>query len=337
MSLAFSHPWLLVLLPLALLPLLRRRGQPVSYSSLSLLPADPLSDRVELALRVAATLALVALLFGAAGLHRPAFEVQKVGSGAQIVLLLDRSRSMDETFGGPRTRNIPGLARRPGEPKGAVARKLLQEFVSSRRNDLYAMNVFSTRPIPILSLTDSQAMIQAAISAGNIGRGLASTDIGKGLISALEFFEGREFAGSRLVMLISDGGAKLDLATRFEIQNLLERHRVSLYWIYLRSPLSHGIMDSAAGIGEQVAPARALHEFFDALRTPYRVYDAEDPGALKSAIADVSELQSLPINYAELIPRRELTRLCYTLALPLLGMLVLAQLMEMRSWSTGAA
>ncbi len=337
MSVAFSQPWLLLALPLALWPLFARRGRTVAYASLSLLPRDRLSEMFEWLLRVLAALALVALIVGASGLHRPAFEVERIGSGAQIVLLLDRSRSMDESFGGTRNQNLPAGARRSAEPKGSVARRMLQEFVSSRRNDLYAMTMFSTRPIPILSLTDSPSMIQAAISAGNVGRGLASTDIGGGLISALNFFEGREFAGSRLVMLISDGGAKLDLVTRLEIENLFERHRVSLYWIYLRSTLSRGIDETASAVGEEVAPARALHEFFEQLNIPYRAYDAEDPEVLRSAIEDVNQLQSLPIRYQQLVPRRDLAWLCYLFALPAMVLLVLAQFLEMKSWSTRAA
>ncbi len=337
MNLAFSTPWLLALLPLAIVALRRARGRPVRYASLDGLPADPLSQWYDHLLRWLAAAAIVTLILGASGLHKPAFDTERIGAGAQIVLLLDRSRSMDEPFAARDRRNVPALARFARESKGSVARRLLHEFVSGRRNDLYAMTVFSTRPIPVLTLTDRRELVQASITAGNVGRGLASTDIGDGLVSALEFFEGREFAGSRLVMLISDGGARLDLETRIEIEDLLARHRVSLYWIYLRSVFSPGIAESASGIGSQAAPARALHEFFDGLKTPYRVYDAEDPQALQTAIADVNRLQSLPIRYRERVPRRDLAGACYAVALPILGLLLLAQLLEMRAWKSGTA
>ena len=45
---AFSHPWLLWLLPLALLPLVFQRAHSKNYSWLEMLPADPLSDLVGL-------------------------------------------------------------------------------------------------------------------------------------------------------------------------------------------------------------------------------------------------------------------------------------------------
>ena len=83
-----------------------------------------------------------ALLFALAGPHRPEYHVERVGQSAEIVLLLDRSRSMDQGF-------APGRALPAGispkspqaldhyfsqaparlrESKGLVARRLLAEF-----------------------------------------------------------------------------------------------------------------------------------------------------------------------------------------------------------------
>ncbi|MEM9385299.1 MAG: vWA domain-containing protein [Pseudomonadota bacterium] len=337
MNLAFAQPAVLLLLPLALLPLFLRREIPVPYSSLALLPPDPLSQAVALVLRIAPALLLVLLLLGLAGLHRPPVAELRTGSGAQIVMLLDRSRSMDQPFAAGRRRSNfrnTGAALAVGESKGATARRLLQEFVARRQDDMYAMTIFSSSPIPVLALTESQEMIQAAIAAGNVGRGLASTDIGAGLLRALGFFEGREYTGSRLIMLISDGGAKLDVATRLELQNLFRKHQVTLYWLYVRSGFSEGIFGDDVEFDEATAPARALHRFFEQLDTPYRAYDAEDSEALEQAIDDVNRLQSLPIVYEELHPRVELAPYCFALAAPLLLIMLLAHAAQVRSWST---
>jgi hypothetical protein len=43
-------------------------------------------------------LALAALVFALAGPYRPETTVERVGQGAEIVLVLDRSRSMDQGF-----------------------------------------------------------------------------------------------------------------------------------------------------------------------------------------------------------------------------------------------
>lgn len=337
MNLAFSHPAVLLLLPLALLPLVLRRERPIVYSSLALLPRDVPSRVLDVALRVAPVLLIVLLLLGLAGIHRPPTPTVRTGAGAQIVMLLDRSRSMDQSFAAGRRRSNyanTAVALSAGrESKGAAARRLLQEFVARRQDDMYAMTIFSSAPIPVLALTESQEMIQAAIAAGNVGKGLASTDIGAGLRRALQFFEGRDYTGSRLIMLISDGGAKLDVSTRLELKNLFRRHRVTLYWLYVRSSFSDGIFGDDAEFDEATAPARALHRFFEELDTPYRAYDAEDSEALERAIDDVNRLQSLPIVYEELMPQVNLQSRCYALALPLIGLLLLAHALQVRSWS----
>ena len=324
-----NHSWILWLLPLCLLPYFFNRTRELAYSSLLLLPRDRVSSALGQALRLAPPLLIVLLLIALSAPFRPAHQIERIGEGAQIVLLLDRSRSMDEPFGGQAFSNP--LVTEGHEAKGTVARRLLSEFVASRGNDMFGMLVFSTYPIQVLPLSDKQEVIQAAITAGNVGRGLSETDVGLGLLRATEFFEDRPYTGSRIVMLISDGGARLDLRTRQMIENLFKRHRVALYWIYIRSRYSPGISDEVDG-SQQTAPARALHEFFSTMDAPYRVYDTEDPQSLERAIEDVNRLQHLPIIYQDLVPRRDLSGVCYGLALVLLLALVAAKSLEVTKW-----
>ena len=126
----------------------------------------------------------------------------------------------------------------------ALARELLAKFVADRRNDKYGMLVFSTEPIQVLPLTDKTDIILAAIDAGNIGRGLSETNVGAGIIDAVGFFEGQPYTGSRVILLVSDGGARLGQATRIRIADMLRRYRVALYWVYIRSRNSPGIVDA---------------------------------------------------------------------------------------------
>lgn len=331
MNMGVAYPWVLWLLPLSLLPLILRRHCAVSYSWLTMIPRDGLSVLIGLALRVVPAVLIALLIIAVSSPFRAAEEVERIGAGAHIVLLLDRSRSMDEPFAGQPFNNPLGGA--SYESKGSLARRLLSDFVASRGNDMFGMVVFSTYPIPVLPLTDKQEVIQAAIQAGNIGRGLSETDVGLGLIEAIRFFDNRPYTGSRVVMLISDGGAKLSLGMRERITQLLERHRVALYWLYLRSRNSPGIADEVDGrVPAETAPARALHTFFSGMGTPYRVYDTENPQALARAIADVNRLQNLPIRYHDLVPRRDLSALCYAAALALLIVMIAAKLLEVRRW-----
>jgi len=335
MSIELTSPWLLALLPAALLPWLAPRGAALPYPWLELIPRDALSRLSGVTLRICASIGIAVLVLAAAGPYRPAQQVDRVGEGAQIVLLLDRSRSMDEPFGGQPYENP--LVTRGYDSKGKVARRLLERFVSSRRHDMYGMVLFSTRPIVSLPLTDQPALVSAAIEAGNVGQGLAETEVGAGLLAAIDFFAGRPYTGSRLIMLISDGGARLDLATQTKVRNLLKRNQVALYWLYIRSRNSPGIASAATEDDEGTAPARALHQYFTSLDTPYRAYDAENPDALAHAIADVDRLQSLPIVYRETIPRRDLSPYCLAGGLALTALLVLAQLFEVRRWSARRA
>ncbi|MGH8196422.1 MAG: vWA domain-containing protein [Woeseiaceae bacterium] len=330
MNLEIDHPWVLLLLPLCLVPLLAGPGATIRYSTLLLIPADRTARALEVGLRIISAGTIASLLLGLSHPFLPATQVEHIGEGAQIILLLDRSRSMDQPFGGQPFDNP--LDTRNADSKGTIARRVLSEFVAARRNDQYAMLVFSTQPIQVLPLTDKYDPIQAAITAGNVGRGLTDTDVGNGIIAAAKLFDDQPYTGSRLVLLISDGGARLDLATRKQIANLLKQNRVALYWIYISSRNSPAIGTSLQNQADETAPARTLHAFFNTLETPYRLFDAEDPDALATAIAEVNRLQSLPIRSFDLVPRKHVAGVFYSLGLALLSVLVAVELMEKQRW-----
>ena len=316
---------------LCAVPLFTRDTAVVRYSTLTLIPDDRVSTLIAMILRLARSASLALVAIGLSGPYLPEKAIERIGEGAQIILLLDRSRSMDQPFGGQPFRNP--LITGDSEAKGTIARRLLSQFVADRRNDKYGMLAFSTEPIQVLPLTDKTDIIRAAINAGNIGRGLSETDVGAGIIAAIKFFEGQPYTGSRVVMLVSDGGARLDQVTRIHIADMLQRYRVALYWVYIRSRHSPGIV--TASPGEQradIAPARVLHEYFETLETPYRVFDAEDPSALAAAIAEVNELQSLPIRYVDVVPRKKIANWCFSAAMALVAMLLFVDRTEIRRW-----
>lgn len=347
MNIAFEHAWVLLLLPLALLPLYSRAQPALRSGWLVLAPRDALSSAVGLLLRAAMVLAPAGLLLALAGPHRPEYTVERVGRGAEIVLALDRSRSMDQGFASGRRTPPPGAANRPElldfymsqtpgrlrESKGAAARRLLSEFVGRRPDDRFAWLVFSTLPIRVLEFTSHADAVQAAIAAGQVGRGLAETNIGLALDAALENFDDRPYTGSRIVMLVSDGGDRLDAAMQQRLAQRLRRLRVSLVWIYLRSANSPGLDAAAEPASAEAVPELALHRFFQGLETPYRAYEAADAQALEHAIADVDRLEKRPIQYAELVPRRDLGGAAIGLSLAAMALLLAARAMEIRRWA----
>ena len=73
------HGWVLALLPLAALPLLRPLPSAIPLSWIGLVTADPLSRWLDRALRAIGVLAIVSLVLAAGGLHRPAYEVERIG------------------------------------------------------------------------------------------------------------------------------------------------------------------------------------------------------------------------------------------------------------------
>jgi len=342
----FDDPWLLWLLPLAVLPWLARSNVALSNGWLAFAPHDGASRALGWALRAAVSLAIVALVAALAGPYRPETTLERIGQGAEIVLVLDRSRSMDQGFAprtppgvrgtGPEALTYYMTQGRGRESKGQVARRLLAEFARQRPDDRFAMVVFSTLPIRVLDFTRQPDAVQAAIAAGNVGRGLSETNIGRALDAALDPFEGRPYAGSRIVMLVSDGGDRLDPDTRELLAHRLRKLRVSVYWLYLRSANGPGLApepgDAAVAAVDSV-PEMMLHRWLLGLPTPYRAYEAADAQALQRAIDDVNRLEKLPIAYEELIPRRELAPWGHGVALLAVLLLLAARALEIRRWA----
>ena len=224
---AFSHPWLLWLLPLALLPLVFQRTHSKNYSWLEMLPADPLSDLIGLILKALAVLTLLFVVLGLSAPHTNQQKVERIGVGAQIGLVLDRSASMDDPFSG-----TIGVV---GENKSAAAARLITQFVQSRENDLMGMVSFSNSAMHVLPLTENKKAMVAAVQA-TAGNALFQTNIGSGLTAGAELFEKVPDSGSRAVILLSDGAGRIGADAQQKIRDWYDRLHISLYWIVLRQP-----------------------------------------------------------------------------------------------------
>ncbi|WP_205833145.1 vWA domain-containing protein [Azohydromonas caseinilytica] len=337
MSLSLDQPLWLLLLPLALLPWRRPGGLPVIHGALALLPPDPVGQAIALGLRVLGSVAIAALVLALAGLRQPERVVQRVGRGAEIVLLLDRSASMDQGFNSRAAGGSGGLSAEGGgrgRAKSRVAREVLSEFVAQRSGDRFGLVAFSSVPMPVLDFTGRTAAVQAAIAAGGVGRGLGETDIGQAVQAALDYFDERRFGGARIVLLVSDGGDHLEPAVRERITQRMRRNRVSLYWLYLRSTGSPGLV-AEGGDAEAASnvPEVFLHRFFSTLGPQYRAYEVGDPAALQRAVADVARQADLPSSFDETLPPRRLDGLCLALALGAGLLLWGAQCLQRARWA----
>ena len=332
----FLHPWALLLLPLAAMPVLRARYETLPFSSLPWLPPDPAGRILGWLRTAAAMLAMVCIVVGLADPGRPQTQVLRTGRGAEIVVLIDRSRSMDQRMLPPDWRTIDPIIRTQqawnrGPQKSQTARDLLADFVAQRPEDRFSLMFFSGGPLPVVPFTQHGEVVQAGITAGGTGPGLSSTDVGRALLAAIAEFDVREYTGSRAILLVSDGGAQLDPPTRRRITAGMMRNRIALYWLYLRSINGAGLDDNDPQAGS-VAEV-ALHHFFQGMGTPYHAYQVAEPKDLAQAVAAVGRQQNLPLDYLERVPRKSYERVCFALgALACLTLLGFGAL-QLRSWS----
>lgn len=330
----FAMPGLLLLLPLAVLPLLPARREALTFPWLNLLPPDRLGQLAGFLWRAIAALAIAAVVLGLAQPGRPETQVLRTGRGAEILVLMDRSRSMDERMLPSDWRSIDPLSRLAhlvrGPQKAQVSRALLSKFVAQRRDDRFSLMFFSTRPLNVMPFTQHDAAVQAAISAGGVGRGLAETDVGKALIAAIGSFERRAYSGSRIILLVSDGGTHLDDTTKRRIRAGLQRNHIALYWLYLRS-YNAPALDTTDPAYEAIGEV-ALHRFFLSLSTPYRAYQAEIAEDLAKAVADVGKQQNLPLDFFERIPRADYSRVFFISAAVACLLLLGFRFWLLRSW-----
>jgi mxaC protein len=324
-NLAVDTPWVLTGLLLALLPLFNTGMRSSSAPWLTLIPADALSVFVVCCLRLCGMAAIAGLILGMAGLHRTEQSRERIGHGAHVVLLLDRSSSMDNSFAG----RAPNGSE---ESKSTAARRLLTEFVKQRQSDLIGVAEYSTSPMFVMPLTENKNAVQAAIAA-TATPALGFTHVSKGLGMALSFFEQQAVTGSRIVLLVSDGAAAIDHDSEQKLRLWFKQQQVRLYWIFLRTAGSPGIFDQPEDSRDdnaQAMPERYLHQFFLGLGSPYQAYEAESPDALKQAIADINRLENLPMHYFERIPKQDLSPACYSYATLLLLVLLGVKFYEVK-------
>ncbi|MEI6227767.1 MAG: hypothetical protein RL063_245 [Pseudomonadota bacterium] len=327
---AFSHPWLLWLLPLAVLPLLLQRAHAKHYSWVDMLPEDPLSDLIGLLLKVLAVLTLVFIITGLAAPHTNEQKIERIGVGAQIALVLDRSASMDDPFSGGTDAAGNNIV---GETKSVAAARLITSFVKSRQQDMFGMITFSNSAMYVLPLSENKKAVIAAVQATG-GNALFQTNIGSGLTSGAGLFEKIPDSGSRALILLSDGAGRLDANTQQKLKDWFDRLHISLYWIVLRQPGGLSIFDTTYIPPENSAlPAEIeLNEYFKTLKSPFKAYEAEDPKSLQMAMNDINEREKKPIKYFEKIPGRDYSNACFIIAALMISLLLGVKYLEVKTW-----
>ncbi len=319
-----SHVFPLLLLPLLLVPLLLKKFIAFAHPSIAFIPEDWVSQWVERAWRWSLALMIAFICIALSKPYLTEQQVEKVGYGAHVMIVLDRSASMNDDFG---QKNADKTI-----SKFMAARQVLKNMVAQSKNDMVGLVTFSTSPIFVSPLTHDQAYVQAALDATEAG-GMGFTAVARGLGMALDYFEGKPVTGSRAILLVSDGGAHLDGKTQDMLRAMFIRQNASLYWVYLRSANGSSLKRAPSEEGGIDAyPEYALHEYFKDLNVPYYVYEAENPKEVAQAIEDISHLKNKPTRYLEPVSKRDLAWIFYLIAWLSGAILLGLQCTEVRQW-----
>ncbi len=326
MNLAVDYPWVLLALLLAFLPLFNNGVSHSHYPTVQILPHDTLSTIFSLLMKIIAMAAIICLVLAIAGLNRSKQSKERIGYGAHIVLLLDRSKSMDYTYAG----KAPDGSE---ESKSSAAKRLLIDFIKQRKHDRIGVAGYSTSSLFFMPLTENKQAALAAVSATDLPA-LAYTNISKGLAMGLSFFQQQHSqTGSRIILLVSDGAAVIDPDSEAKIRRWVKQLNIRLYWIFMRSENSPGLYekpDNPRDDNSGAMPERYLHLFFTSLGIPYKAYQAENPDAVQEAINDINQLENMPLHYVEKVPKQNFSTPCYLLASLFISLLWGFKLLEVR-------
>ena len=322
-GLQWAAPLVFLLLPLMILPWWSRQQEKVVVWT-AFIPEDSLSKAIGVSLKSLASLVLLCLISALAGPYTPETKVERIGEGAEVILLLDRSRSMDDAFAIKGQLLMASVGK--ADSKRRVAQKYLLEFVNKRPDDRFGFVLFSEKALDLLPLTYNKNTIRATINASTLGKGLSETNIARSLIKAAEMYENQIYRGSRMVVLVSDGGHEFDAEAKRQIRALYERENITLYWLYMRS-VTGMTLDSSAGDNRRwtSTPERKLHSYFKSLDIPYKAFEVGSMKTFSQAMDTIDKQQYQTLIVEETLPRETRVKYFYLTAVLALLILVLAQ------------
>lgn len=344
-ALHFFKPDLLWLLPLALLPFLAHGVKQFDYPGLEDWPVDTLSNVLKWGVRLLASLALAALVIAMAAPFTEGGTDTRVGEGAEIVVILDRSGSMSEGLMG-RTYNRQAAEAGDSDAnflsKIEAARQLLLKFMKQRAGDTFGVVAFNASAISVAPLSEDRELAEAAmLSAQSQSTGF--TALGRALALGLDYFRGRPYTAARLILLVSDGDAVIEPEDQAVLKQAFASQRVQLMWIYVRGEREPSILDTViAGDNEIITQAdidyankkqsASMHEVFQQLGIPYQAFEVNSEDGFRQAMQAVSSATNKPTRYTFRLPRKDYGVHFYILSALFIGAMILVKHMEIKAW-----
>lgn len=290
------HPYALLLLPLCALPFWLESAEGQTYSWIGMVPPDAFSKTAHRLLKTLTALLLLGIILAMSAPKGVDQKLEKSGKGAQSVLVIDRSVSMEHPFAGN------AASGNAAEVKSAAARRIISQFIDSRPDDMMGVVGFSNSALYGSKITPNREAIHAAIAAATSG-GINQTNIGAGLTQAVALFDSIQSSGARALILLSDGAGKISPRVKQRIQESLEQRDINLYWIVIRDPNDVSIFQKERVFEPGTEPAAlALDTFFRTLNIKYRAYEADNANALQSAINDIDSREKRAIKYSMSTP-----------------------------------
>jgi mxaC protein len=321
------HPWVLLLLPLVFIPFWLKSHQGQLYSWLPIMPEDRFSEIANLLVKALISLILLTILLALAAPQGADTKVQKVGKGAQTVLVIDRSVSMDKPFAGDPTSG------RVAEIKSTAARRLITQFIDSRPDDMMGVVGFTNSALYGTKITTNRDAIHAAINAAT-SSALNQTNIGAGLTQGATLFDAIQSSGSRAIILLSDGAGKLSPRVKHVIAEELTTKKLNLYWIVLREPNDVSIFSKNEYAEDRIPNAIQLDRYFQSLKIKYKAFEADNPTALQSALQEIDAKEKNIIQYQVTMPGHNYSRDLIVLALILSLLIIIIKNLKVHSWKS---
>lgn len=287
------HPLWLILIPLVALPFLVSISDKTAISSIKIFEQDSISKKITLLCRFLMALIIFLLILVLANPWSKSTTITQIGKGAQLVFLIDRSVSMAKPFIGDDDNK--------SEIKSLATRRILKDFISQRPSDMIGIVGFSNSALYASKITKNRNYTYAAIDAAT-GSAINQTNIGSGITSGLFMFSEIETTGSQALVLLSDGAGKISKRVKERIAEMFSEKKINFYWIIIREPNDVSLFSGNTYLEGREPTVIKLDKFFRSLNTEYKAYEAENPDALSSAIADIDQKEKKPIKIERDIP-----------------------------------
>jgi len=292
MNLAFVSPLLLLLLPLALLPL-RRRRTALPVPALAPFGASGSDWRLRLAklhtpLMVLLLAGLIILL---AGPRLRQMIQTEAHQGVDLMLAVDISASMGAD-------DIP--------PQRIVAaRQAAATFVSQRKHDRIGVILFSGLPYLLAPPTPDRERVAAALLQIEADSGGSGTALGDALTAAVARLQGSS-AKSKAIILLTDGSSNRGRVTPLTAARQAAALGIRIYSIGFGTPaggrfqlpggmpmpVNHPVGGSRAKLAEK--PLQEL-----ASLTGGHYFRAEDAASLQAVYRQIDRLEKSPLEIRE--------------------------------------